>query len=219
MSNVSNRHTVTKFVAGESKPLADQRLARVGYKSTAKNPARFASVCASVPQISPEEVTAHLSKLLPFIGQMLEDTQDKIFRSLYESSDGTLSALTEADISVAQCVAYLTAEAAGSRLTTEVVETWFDAQVSDNLSVVVATKLGFDDLTEDNLPVIAKHVRVYRALLSSLAGGKIMLTPQQINGCKRALEVSSVDDEMSKKLTARLKMMEQKPKMDEVLEL
>lgn len=219
MSNISNRHTVTKFVAGESKPLSGQRLARVGYKTTHKTPAKYPSICASVPQINPEHILGNVTKLLPYICTMLEETQDKILRSLYESSDGTLQAVTDDDISVEQCVAYLAAEAAGTRLTTELVEAWFDAQVSDNLVVVVATKLGYSDLTPENLPTVQKHVKVYRALLSSLAGGKTVLTPTQIQGCKRALEVSSVDDETSRKLNARLTALEAKPKMEELLEL
>lgn len=219
MSIIGNRHSITKFIAGESKPQNGQRLAKVGYKTTAKQVAKFPSICVSVPHPDVQEIKENVDSLIPYIGQLVMDTQDAIIRSLYESSDGALSGVNDSDISISQVIAYLSAEQAGGRLTAEYLNDWFTANVQDNLFVVIATKLGFHDITEANSPVIEKHVKVYRELIKSLSGGKTLLTPQQIGGIRRALEVSSVDDETSVKLEARLKQMENKPKLSDMLEL
>jgi hypothetical protein len=208
MSNFSIAHTVVPFKAGD-KALTGQRLAKVGYKSSAKNPAKYPSVAASVPMIQVTDIQSHLTALLPFIGTMLEETQDKIIRSRYEASDGTLSHVTDDDISVRACVAYLSAEREGNRLTNEAIEAWFDATLSENLQAYIADKLGFADPNPDQMNVIEKHTRVYRELLSSLAGGKTLLAEKQIKGCKNALALCD-DDGMSDRLLKRLESMGKK---------
>lgn len=216
--SISNRHPVNPFIAGSSEAMSDQRLAKVGYKSTKKTPAKFKSVCASVPAIA-ELAPEQIQKLLPFICDMLESAQDGIFRSLYESADGMLEVLTDDDISVDACISYLSAEKSGDRLNKEMLERWFDEQMLDNLTVVIAEKLGFDLSTPDQLVTIGKHTNAYRGMISALSGGKTMYAANQIQGLKKALEVSSVDDEIGKKLMARLVQMESKPKMEELLDL
>ena len=220
MSNVSNVHDVVPFVAGKTAPLTGQRLAKVGYKTTAKNPARFASVAVSVPHISPDAITENLQSLLPYIGTMLENVQDSVIRSLYESKDGKLTQVTDADISVQACIAFLESEAAGDRLKKEHIEAWFDRVCKDNTFTLIAEKLGFtgDDLTDEQIAVVDKHVKTYRDILSMLAGGRTVLTPVQIKSCKTVIEVSEDDSGIGQKLIARLNALEA-PKTAEFLEL
>lgn len=216
--SITNRHTVNPFIAGKSQPMADQRLAKVGYKSTKANPARFPSICVSVPFIT-ELDEQQIERLSPYIVSMLENAQDGIIRSLYESRDGHLSEVSDADISIDSCISFLEAESTGGRLTKEFLEQWFDAQMRDNLTVVVADKLGFSELNDDVLATVGKHVSGYRGLISSLSGGKTLLQEPQIRGLLRALEVSSVDDETAIKLNARLNAMLNRPKIEELLGL
>jgi hypothetical protein len=219
VSNISNRHIINAFVSGKSEPLSGQRLAKVGYKSSKANPAKFPSICVSVPQIDPAPVLENINRLLPFIGTMLENAQDGIIRSLYESADGSLSGVNDDEISIDACIAFMSAEASGGRLTIEFLNGWFDQNVKDNLTVVVADKLGFDLSTPEMEQTVGKHVKVYRDLIASLSGGKTILTSVQIVGIRRALEVSSVDDDTSSKLLARLTAMENKPKIEDLLAL
>lgn len=216
--SISNRHQVNGFVSGKSQPMSDQRLSKVGYKSTAKNAAKFPSVCASVPLIT-ELFEDQLTRLQPYIVTMLENAQDGIFRSLYESSGGTLDAVSDDDISIDSCIAFLEAESTGGRLNKEYLEQWFDAQMKDNLFVVIADKLGFSEITPDVEVTVGKHLNGYRGLISSLAGGKTFLQDNQIHSLLRALEVSSVDDDTAMKLNTRLKGMLNKPKIEELLGL
>jgi hypothetical protein len=219
MSTISDRHTVVPFVAGKTVPLSNQRLAKVGYKTTAKTPAKLPSIAVSVPHISPSEVQENYQRLLPFIGTMLETAQDGIIRSLYESADGSMSSVSNEDISISQCINFMEAEANGTRLRKEHIEAWFDASVAENLTVMVAEKLGFTELDGEPGKTVAKHVRVYRDLLSMLAGGKTFLQPTQIRGCKNAIALATDESDIAVKLTARLNAMENKPTVEELLSL
>lgn len=219
MSNVSSAHTVNKFVAGKSEALTGQRLAKVGYKSTKNQAAKYPSICVSVPMIQTEEITQNVALLIPAVREFLAGVQDQVIRSLYESADGNMTQILDSEISVTQCVSFLAAQADGGRLTKEYLESWFDSEMAENLSVVVAQKLKFDDLTPENLPVVEKHVGVYRGMLSSLAGGKTLLSDEKVNACKKAIQLSGVDDETSEKLIQRLDKMLVKEKIEDMLEL
>lgn len=216
--SISNRHSVVPFVAGETTAMADQRLAKVGYKSTKKTPAKFKSIAVSVPQITSID-EEQLERLLPHVVAMLENAQDGIIRSLYESSGGNLASVSDEEISIDACIGYLEAEATGGRLTKEKVEEWFTENLSDNLSVTIADKLKFTELTPETEKVVNQHLNAYRGILASLAGGKTLLNPAQIAGCKKALELTANEDDTYKKLLARLVAMEKKPDMDALLEL
>lgn len=219
MSNVSNRHSVIPFKAGITKPLSDQRLAKVGYKSTEKNKAKYPSIAVSVPKFVFDPTPENVSLVRGIIEEKMADAQDGIIRSLYESSDGTLLSVSDDDISFRACVNFLNAESEGGRLTKAFLEQWFDANVHDNLFVVIAEKLGFNDPNPEQEIVIGNKVKVYKELISALSGGATTYVPQQIQGVRRALEIASVDDDTAKKLEQRLKKMETPVKIEEMLEL
>jgi hypothetical protein len=164
MSNVSSAHDVVPFVAGKTNPLTDQRLAKVGYKSTVKNPAKYPSIAVSVPMILDADIVDNTEQLLPYFRNMLEGIQDSVIRSLYESKEGELSVVTDSDISIKACIAFLESEAAGDRLKKEHIEAWFDRVCADNTYTLIAEKLGFtgDELTEAQDCVIKKHVKTYK---------------------------------------------------------
>ena len=220
MSNVSQYHNVNLFVAGKSQPLTGQRLSKVGYKSSKSNTARFASVCVSVPKISFDALSeSQIESLKPQLIEILNSAQDGIIRSLYESSEGQLKTISDSEISINSCIAYLQSESSGGRLTKDLLDSWFDSNIRDNLMVVIADKLKFDDITEENSPVILKHVGVYKELIQSLSSPRTILQPIQLSSIKKVLELNPNDDEISKKLIARIQMMEEKPKLEELLEL
>ncbi len=171
-----------------------------------------ASVCASVPQVNVDDVRAKIDRLLPYIGTMIENAQDGIIRSLYESAGHTLISVDDADISVSACISYLAAEAAGDRLKKDVIEQWFDSEVAENLKTFLAEKLGFTELTADNMRVVDKHVSLFRQVIGSLAGGKTILETRQINSCKKAIQLAATADRIAQRLTDRLIAMEQPKK-------
>jgi hypothetical protein len=212
MSNISNRHNVNLFESGKSAPLFGQRLAKIGYKKTDKCPNPLPSICVSVPPV--EISTDDATRLITYMQAYLGDVQDKIIRSLYETSEGTLSSVSDEEISVDACIAYLEAEATGGRLTKEYLESWFAQNLEDNLSVVIAEKLDYDLSTPEQIAIVSGHVSQYKGIISSLSGGKTLLPMDQINGVLRALEVCAVDDDTSQKLNNRLIAMRKKIEND-----
>jgi hypothetical protein len=223
MSVISNRHTVVPFVSGKTAPFAGQRLAKVGYKTTKDNPAKFPSIAVSVPQVSVSDIEENVQSLLPYIGTLIENTQDSIVRSLYESADGGLKEISDSDISVSACIAFLRAETAGDRLSKEITNPWFDSTLHDSLYVLISEKLGFStDSSEPNSDqdkVILKHTNNYKQLFAILAGGKQKLAESQVNGLKMALSMTDDSDQIAKRLKAKLEEQTQKPKLIELLEL
>jgi len=221
MSTFSQAHTVTLFDAKKSQALTGQRLAKVRYKTTAKQVAKFPSVCASVPFLSHDAIEESIAALLPHIRLMLENAQDGVIRSLYESSEGSLSLVTDSDISIAACIGFLETVEAGTRLTKEFIESWFSSNVQEMLEAVIVEKLGFvgdKELTPEQSVTISKHCNGYKDLYASLAGGKTILQPTQISSLLKVLDLVD-SDEVGDKLKARLVSMQNKPKIEELLEL
>ena len=219
MSVVSNRHTIVPFIAGKSQAMENQRLAKIGFKGRKGKPAKFKSVCVSVPQISVPSDADKVERLIPYIQSMLENAQDGIIRSLYESSEGALATVADDEIGFDACVNFMESEASGARLTKEFLVSWFNENVSENLYVVIAERLGFTEINDDVEKTIQQHLNVYRDLISSLSGNKTWYEPKQIVAAKRALEVASVDDDVSVKLGNVLKRMENRPAIADLLAL
>jgi hypothetical protein len=220
MSAISNRHNVRLFVSGESKPYLGQRLAKVGYKSTKQTPAKYPSICVSLPQVEIDDDTyiCHQAEFSQIIRTALENAQDGILRSLYESSSGQLKSVSDDELSVQACIAFIQSENNGGRLTTEMIGAWFDSTVSPVLTLIIAEKLKFDDMTEEQMAVIGKHLNGYRGLMCSLSSGATILTPSQIQNLRNLLTKLD-DDAISTRLALRLDNMSQKKSVEELLEI
>jgi hypothetical protein len=219
MSLVSSQHTIVPFIAGKTAPFTGQRLAKIGYKSTKQTSAQFPSVAVSVPLIQDTEITENSQALIPHVREFLSGVQDKVIRSLYESHLGSLSSVGDAEISVAQCIAFLNTESAGGRLTKESVYQWFDSDAKDILTALLADKMEFaDPMTPDQEKVIALKVNAYREVCSSLSGGATNLQPAQIKSLRTLFGMCDSSD-MLVKLNSRLDSMEQVKPVAELLEL
>lgn len=212
MSVVSNRHAVVPFIAGTSEPMTGQRLARVICKQTAlmtkQGKTALPSVCASIPMLpapTPDQITA----LLPHIGDLLESAQDGILRARYEASQGTLDTITDDDLSVEQCIAFLNAKAAGNRITGDSVRAWFNAAMAETLTVFIAEKLKFNELNAEVLKTCEPHVNSYRELFVVLGAGKTVLPEHQLKQLQFAIGLISADDPMAQRLLERITAMRQ----------
>lgn len=222
MSHFPSSHLVTPFDSAKSQPLTGQRLAKCRYKTTVKTPALHPSVCVSVPYLTPEQITPELARLMPHIRNMLENAQDGVIRSLYESADGTLTQVQDSELSVDSCIKYLEAESSGSRLTKEFIDSWFKGEPHDMVYALIVEKLHYapkgEELTPEQDATVSKHVKGYGDMYSALAGGKTMYQPNQIQSLLKVLELIDTS-EVTEKLTARLNSMLTKPKIEELLEL
>lgn len=221
MSHFPTHHLVTKFDSKRSQPLTGQRLAKIRYKTTEKQSAKYPSVCASVPFIAESDILENIPRLVSHIRNILESAQDGCIRSIYEARDGVLTAVDDSDISIDACIKYLEAEAAGSRMTKEFIESWFDSSVSEYLTVLLAEKLKYENiesLTPEQIATIGNHSKGYKDLYSMLAGGKTILQENQINSLLKVIELIDAD-ETSEKLKKRLLDMKNKPKLRELLDV
>ena len=219
MSHFPSTHMVTAFDSAKSQALSGQRLAKIRYKTTAKQAAKFPSVCVSVPPLADAEIMDNLPALKMHIRAMLEAAQDGVIRSLYEVSDGKLSSVQDQDISVTACIGFLNAESEGGRLTKETIEAWFDASLGEYVTALIVEKLSYgDDLTPEQEHTVSRHVRGYKDMYSALAGGKTIYQPNQIASLRRVLALVD-SSEVGEKLEARLQSMLSKPKMEDLLEL
>ena len=219
MSHFPSTHLVTAFDSAKSQALTGQRLAKIRYKTTAKQAAKFPSVCVSVPPLVDSEIMDNLPALKVHIRAMLEAAQDGVIRSLYESAGGALSSVQDSDISVVACIGYMNAESEGGRLTKETIDAWFDASLGEYVTALIVEKLGYgEDLTPEQEHTVSRHVRGYKDMYSALAGGKTIYQPNQIGSLRRVLALVD-SSEVGEKLEARLQSMLSKPKMEELLEL
>ncbi len=221
MSNVSNRHAIVPFIAGTSAAWPNQRESRVICKQTDKmtrsGVKALPSVFASVPMIASADIEAAIPRMLDHIRAMLESAQDGIVRSLYESSQGARTEVTDDEISVDACIAFMDAKNAGNRLSGESVETWFNATARDYVIAFIADKLRFTELTPECLKVCETHANGYRELLKVLATGKTILPANQLRTLRMVLSTLGEDDAMASRLLERITAME-KPKAPKIAE-
>lgn len=208
MSNVSNIHDIKLFVSGKSEPLTGQRLARISFKQTEKMKAAgvvaLPSVCVSIPPVSAPMLEPFTAELMPHLLALVEKAQDDIVRAKVESSKGQATTISDEEISISACVAFLNAESAGARLSTESIGAWFDSALTDSLTVIIADKLGFDLSTPEQLTTVEKHVKNHRDVLALLAGKNVVLAPRQESAIRNMLELApDADDPMLGKLKAR----------------
>lgn len=217
MSVISNRHTVVPFVSGESKAFQDQRLAKITYKPRNNKPAKFPSVCVSVPQINPTDIESNIKRVIPHVLTMLENAQDGVIRSMYESSEGQLKEVSDSDISFDSILAFMEAEATGSRLTADKIKEWFRSEIADNLTVMIAEKLGFEEMNDSQLETIGKHLNAYADIFASLNGKMVFLDQNKIAKLQAAMNLAKDDEhEVHVKLAAKLEAMAAKP-LEELL--
>ena len=213
MSNISNRHNINAFVAGKSQPLTGQRLAKVGWKTTKKQKAKFSNICASVPMIDPAEL--NMERWHNHVRALMETAQDGIIRSLYESNNGNLSSVSDDEINESACLAFLDAESNGGRLTKEFLASWFDEMLADNLTVALAERTN-SQIDDDK---IKRAVHAYKAMITALSAGPTMYSPEQVAQLQKAIALASEDDETGTRLNKRLDSMLNKEKMEDLLGL
>jgi len=202
MSILHSIHDFKPFDSKTSKPYEGQRLAKVTYKTSKKNPTpKFPSICVSIPQVK-----ASLSaELLPVIQERLEHAQDGIIKELHEAGKNQVS---DAELSQENCIKYLIQELEGQRLTKEDVENWFDSSLGEILQVAFADKLGVSDTpTPEQEAKILKSVGDYKEKFTALSGGRTFYSPVIAEKLLKVLELAESSDEIGGRFKNRLQKM------------
>lgn len=150
MSVISTNHSFVKLDK-DAKPAMGQRLVRLIAKGT-KNANLTESLAVSIPRVSQDDVAEVIDRLLPHVVGLVQDTQDKIIRD-WRIEFGR-EAIPESEFSIAECIAYLDATAAGDRVSTEYLQEWFMEEYRDVAIAYIADRMGLD-ITPDNVPEVA----------------------------------------------------------------
>lgn len=208
--SIGNRHTVSAFVAGTSKAMDGQRLAKVGYKKTKDNPNPLKSVCVSVPKITTPFTDEQIIALQDHIVAMLEKAQDGIIRTLYEQDPDGLRSVSDDAITIEQCIEFLEMEETGGRLTIEKINAWFDANLSEKLAEFLrmngAKKLAGDALDK----AVNQSLAGYKGMIAGLSGGKTHYDGKQREKLQTVLAMTDDGDDLAEKLNARIESMAKK---------
>lgn len=219
--SIGNRHSLTLFVSGTSQALAGQRLAKIGYKSTKANPAKFPSVCASIPPL--ENLPENLEDFKVHILAWFMEKQDSVIRGLYEASNGTRQSVGDDEIGYSAILGYLNAESVSGRLTKDAIEQWFKLECEGVVLYTAAVKKGFctpedsePNFSEGQMKELQKTCNAYRDLFSGLAGGATRYAENVQDSLLRILSVCP-ESTLTEKLTARIEGMKEQKDFAELL--
>jgi hypothetical protein len=219
MSHFPSTHLVTAFDSAKSQPLTGQRLAKIRYKTTKAQTAKFPSVCVSVPFATSAIVTTdnNLDRLMPHILALIETAQDGVIRSLYEASEGKLSSVQDSELGIDSILGYLEAESQGTRLTKEFIGAWFDTDVAEILQAAFVDKWSWDgELTHEQTVKLEQVTKAHKEMFAALAGGKTSYNIGQCAGLLKVLDLADTSD-TAEKLRARLVGMSTKVDIAEML--
>lgn len=161
MSVISDRHQFVAFVSGKTSPMDGQRLAKVSYKEKSGKK----SVAVSIPVLRDEDVERIHNAFPVDVRKRVEDMQDSLIRSLYESG---VAVISDDDISADSVIGFMDAES-GSRLTAESIGAWFDSTRSILEPVICAGIAKESDK--------AKKLNVWRTAYCSVTSRSVPDTP------------------------------------------
>lgn len=189
---------------------AGKRTVKIMYKvaKTGANAGKVkgANSCLLLSPINKDEVKANIDKLLPHIINMCEVEQDKIAKELHIADPE--QTIDPDKFSLTAVIASLEAEAVSTRMTKEVINSWFDTNLADMLTVLFADKLGIsDEPTKADADKLGNFLTVYRNKFGGLASNLVSYQPTEaeklitaIDKCELRLEGDLVGSKIKEKL-------------------
>lgn len=213
MSIIDNlNHSVVTY-DGKNKPFTGQRLSKVTWKTGTDKASPYYNIkreskCVSLPVITAQMVEDNITVLAPHLISYLHSVQDKMVREILDSGNNVVSIGTN-DVSIAAICEYLEGSDESGRLTKEVIGSWFDSAVSENLALLLAEKLGVSaEPTDAENAKVMEVVSAFKGKIAALAGGKTSYEPKVCKSLLNALSlVEASDDVMVVRFTARLNKM------------
>lgn len=206
MSNISDRHTFVEYIAAGSNKTAafsGQRLSVVRFKKGKDGKKAKNSQAVSIPVTVLGAEDCQI--LAEHINGWFRSMQDEIIREKCVADE---AAICDSDIDVSAVKAFLVAQAAGERLTGDLVKEWFDAELADTLLLAFAEKLGIGDSpTDEQTKKLEQMVNVYRDKFSSMAGGRTVFDAATRGKLGKALELADCSEGVGAKLAAKLTAM------------
>src|SRR5579863_1449541 len=207
MSNISDRHNFVTYISAgkeQTQAYAGQRLSVVRFKKDKDGKKAKDSQAVSVPIT--QLTTDDMHDLVVHINSWFHPVQDEIIR---DACVANRDCVTDDDIDVGAVKQYLQQQAAGERLTGDVITSWFVAELQDVMLVAFADKLGIGDAPDaEQTAKLEKMCNVYRDKFASMAGGRTMFDIATRGKLAKALELVDCSEGIGQKLAAKLKAME-----------
>ena len=182
---------------------ADHRLSKCQYRGD--NAEKLTSSYIQVPVFTDAEIEEQMPVLMPHLVSYLEDKQDSLVKVAHKAG---FSGVDSSTIDLAAVIDLLEATGQG-RLNKELIFKWFDADMSDSLTVAFADKLGIsENPTAEDEARVAGVIASYRVKFGALAGGKSTFVPEEAERLQRALEVTeAISTVLGARFNTRLEAM------------
>jgi hypothetical protein len=215
--SISARHQIVKFTSGASKAIGGQRLAKLQWKTTAKQKAAYENHCVSLPVFSEEELIQSVTNgmFIPQLREIVENGQRDLIKGLFEQSGGMLKEVADSEISLSMIENWFIAQSAKEdSFNSEAIGKWFDSEVSENLSVLLCERLSLDDPEHE---MIVKTLKIFRAIVCMVSGKDFRPSPKQLKGIHDCLDCGLSDHWVGKKIQGKMDIWNKTAEEDEAL--
>lgn len=191
------------------------RLAIIRWKASKKEPTKkvHASRAVSIPQVA---LTIVPECLAASLRDAFEDLQDEVLRNIIEQrleKDPNVApfTITDDDISPSSVAAYQAAQAANGRLSTDLLEAWFDQDLEAKLATALDTAVAAvadpanDEQVNQRANRILAAVKQHRDVITKLASPRASIPEKVATQLLKAVALaddSKVRTSLLTKLTA-----------------
>lgn len=203
---MSNIHTVVNYNPKKSEPFSGQRLSTVIYRNKDNTTASAVkqSQCVSIPTLLPDAVKEAFlnTETQPALNSLLTDylrsIQDSIIKSAVNSG---ATAISDSDINIESCIEY-------HNNTSESVRLWFESDVIDSLTALIAEKMSVsENPTDTELNRISAIATAYKDKIAKLASGAVIYESHVCRELSVAVGLAYEESSIKTKLLERLDKM------------
>lgn len=190
--------------------LAGFRTVKCLYKiaKTGKNAGKAAgenSYIRIADGITETVVAERIAELAPYLTSYLQEQENLLVKNLHKAG---MTVVSPKQYGLDAVIAMLEEAGTASRMNKEMIETWFDADLSDTLLVAFAEKMGLDEnMTAEDEEKLQTIVAVYKAKLGSLASPKVFYKEEEVEMLLKAIGFAEGDSPVKPRIVARLEKM------------
>lgn len=205
-------------------PIADikgTRIAKALYKMNTKtNTIAGINSYARIPtkHLTIETVIEQADKLAPYVLDYLQGIENLMLKEQHKN--GQLNIFTDG-LSINRLINKLDESSENSRLSKVDIEAWFDASISEPLTMLFADKMGIDELSDESLLIkLEKKINAYKAKFASLAAPKPFIKEPDCIALISVIEKCELDENTRSLLGSRFitKLTDMHKDNDDILE-
>lgn len=215
MSIISPFHDVLPYNVS-SKALDGQRLSIITFKTPKdkKDDANYKKPenrCVSIPILSVKVTVSgdHPDCMQSPMQALFEELQDSVIRSHVVAAiedDAKIITVSDDQISFAACAAWAAENAISGKLTKDVINGWFEANMSEPLEVALANAMGLpsEGISAAQVEKLNAAVKQHKLLFADCAATRPAIAPPVAKSLLSALKLTE-DDRVVLSLRDKLK--------------